>query len=49
MARIILKCTLYKHPEDAYFTYRLRVNPAIACSVHSNKVLVSVNADFFIN
>jgi len=26
---------------------RLGVNPAIGCSVHSNKVLVSVNADFF--
>jgi len=26
---------------------RLRVNRAIDCSVHSNKVLVSVNADFF--
>jgi len=26
---------------------RLRVNPAIICSVHSKTVLVSVNADFF--
>jgi len=26
---------------------RLRVNPVIDCSIHSNKILVSVNADFF--
>jgi len=26
---------------------RLGANPAIGFSVHSNKVLVSVNADFF--